>query len=292
MYGPNTNRALFTNLVLPDLGFGARSIVVGMGQGNDQVVIAGDVGRPLQFERNDGAPIPYGPVSLGGPVYVTGGPGNDVFSVVNASFGGDAKFVSGFDGGPGNDAFYVDGSISQNRIGYTRLVLNDGDDLVSVKRAQMAAVVLAAGNFDSPGGASRIDFVNVQSDAISIQRVNKTSAQINIDTLQGRRLDIYGITGVHNITVRNGTLKEVQILTDLGDDRVAIYDTVIEQFGKNDIFSVNLQDGDDELTLRNVTVRGSGPLRDTRLTGGPGNDSLIDLGGNDLGVAAIDGFES
>jgi hypothetical protein len=292
MYGANTNRALFTNLVLPDLGFGARSIVVGMGHGNDQVVIAGDVGRPLQFERNDGAPIPYGPVDLGGPVYVAGGPGNDVFSVVNAAFGGQEKFVSGFDGGSGNDAFYVDGSISQNRIGYTRLIMGDGDDLISVKRAQIPWIEVSRGSYTNVlGGPSHLDFLNIQGNGIDIRHRNSSASVVNINNAQGF-ISVGGGGLNRDVTVRNVNAKQLAISGGTGDDRVAIFDSLIEQFGRNDILSVVLSDGDDELTLQNVIVRGSGSVRETRLDGGAGNDRLIDLGGNDLGVAAISGFES
>jgi hypothetical protein len=290
MYGPGNDRALFTNLDLPDLGFSARSILADMGHGNDQVVISGDVERPLQFERNDGAAIPYGPVNIGGPVYVLGRAGNDTFSSVNAAFGGRSTFVSGFDGGPGDDHFYINGLLELNQLGTTRINMGSGNDSVTLRNLQGRLAVQTI-SVNNPPGTIDIDVFRLRG-GLNLNTAGRDRAIISMVDVELTTpfLGIEGTSGSDQITMDRVRAGEFRLNTRGGNDQVTIRNSRFEtQFDERGM-DVHLGGGDDVLTLQNVFSRGQRDI-DTALNGGDGFDRFENLGGNDLGRLAIHGFQ-
>ena len=71
--GDGNDRVLFTNLALAKPAGRLRSIAGDMSDGNDTVVFSGNTGTPRAFTLNQNTPVPYGPVNIGGSVFVDGG---------------------------------------------------------------------------------------------------------------------------------------------------------------------------------------------------------------------------
>jgi hypothetical protein len=292
MYGPSTNRVLLTNLNLPDAG--RRSVLIAMGQGNDQVVVSGPVGHPLQFARNDGAPIPYGHVNIGNSMYVLGGPGNDTVNINNATIGGGPGSASGFDGGAGNDSFSVDGSVALNRLGQFRIQPGTGEDKISIRRAFVQGLQISRIN-ETGFNATDIDFYKMTTNVLRITLNSDSQTRLSMNTDAGERtqygsalisLGFFPTSGAE-VSVRRTEFTEFMLTTTSADDEVEIIDAIFNQHAHASLaLGISLRPGDDVLALRDVTVNGT-----TELSGGAGFDRLLRSGNVSLGNATIRDFE-
>jgi hypothetical protein len=295
MYGPNTNRILFTNLDLPDVSnLGRRSIIAGMGHGDDQMVIASDIGRPLQFERNDGASVPYGDVNIRGSVYMVGGIGNDKLSIVNASVGTLHRF-SGFEGGEGDDHFYVDGNIDKNRLRLLKYDMGSGNDRLTLRNADVREImpVNRGGPFGVQGDSSTIDLFRVTMAGFNFDLANRVRTTISIDshattpsTIAFQDGRIRTGPGDASITINRTEFSGLDIRTGSGNDTVTIRDSRVNLGSSPRNLIVRLEEGDDVLRLRNVEV-----TRSAFLDGGEGHDRYFDEGGNSFGELTVSRFE-
>jgi hypothetical protein len=293
MYGPNTNRILFTNLDLPDVSnLGRRSVVAGMGHGDDQMVIASDIGRPLQFERNDGASVPYGDVNIRGSVYMVGGPGNDKLSIVNASVGTLHRF-SGFEGGEGDDHFYVDGNIDKNRLRLLKYDMGSGNDRLTLRNAHVQEF-MPVDRGGAQGDTSTIELYRVTMAGFELNLTgDRVQTNISMDSHDFAPSVIGSTTsrintaasGSAQINIRHTNFIGLRVSTGSADDAVVIRESRFAG-ASGPKLSVSLNDGDDVLRLRNVTVEGRAIL-----SGGNGHDRYFDEGGNSFGILEFEGFE-
>jgi hypothetical protein len=289
------DRILITNLSLPvDQHHTRRAFYAEMGAGNDQIIISGNTGTPRNFQLNGGGAVPYGDVNIQGTVVMVGRDGDDVLSLVNASVGGLLLF-----GQAGNDSLYVDGSLAKNRIGMVRFDMGDGNDLLSLRRANISGGINVQRTVVDPDEdhSSRIDIFKVHAAFVNITLPDDTlRASISIDNDAGQRniipnvlIDLGGFNGA-TVDIRrlNSVLLRMN-LTFLADS-VSIVESFVNHAadtqGWDFGLEVRLSFGGDSLRLRDVTVNGS-----TLLDGGFGFDQLIDQGGNSLGNAVISSFE-
>ncbi len=263
--------ALFTGVlrhVVAGLGEGDDSIIVDearirgglfvrTGIGNDHVV----VGRPDEVPASTDGDPPS--VVIGGAMTIITGPGEDTVAGAELAVARAANIRTGL----GDDSVRLGRAVPEDSTGM-------GDPQKSVVVGGALRIDLGQGN-DTLG----LNQVGVQGHLFARGGRGDDQLAIN-DTNVRRALLMTTGSGDDTVGINHSSAARAEISAGLGNDHAAINDssfaTVFAQMGA----------GDDVLAMKDTNV-----ARLAVLNGGRGNDTFVNLGGNEFGARRLFGFE-
>jgi hypothetical protein len=261
---------------------GVRSARVEMGEGLDLVAVAGATFR--------------------GILSIDTGAGNDRVRI--GTTGGDAELAAGL---PADLAVSVGGlrietGLGEDQISVDKTLVNGlsyvdagaDNDVVSLGSTSATPAIAAAGISDSDA-AVRLRFgaflaLGAGNDTLNLNRVASRGAisalggtgdnSVHASDVNSLAFLVYSDAGVDSVRLQNIHAQLAGAYTGGGSDHVEIRDSVFSSVG------VGLGDGDDILTVANLTARNA------LFLGGVGQDTYDDQGGNDLTLQIIRQFET
>jgi len=233
--------------------------------------------------------------TTGDDLRITGGDNGSLVIAQSIAVGDDLVLQ----GGAGDDILTFEVAVATSTVGddlYARG--RAGNDQITIRQVDVADRMRVGGG----GGDDSVTILATNVGRSTLVSLGQGVNDATIDGLDGgRSLSVYGrgvntiglssVQTTHFVTVltANGadlvelddvTTFSAMVATSAGEDEVAITDSVF------DTLAVFLGSGDDSLTLQGVTVD-----RFAILSGGSGEDTLVDEGDNDIDFAIDFGFE-
>jgi hypothetical protein len=249
-------------LTLVDAGF-AGNVSIGMGDGNDTVNIGAEAVGLAQVLPLDAS------VRVHGLLNIRTGDGDDEVNIDDAAIRGSLNIGTGM----GEDLVSLGGELAPApATSVLGGVLNDDTTAASLHVRGSLHVNLGEGNDD-------VDATNVAVRGFANINAGEGDDGVDLAASHFGSLSVLTDGGLDNVALGNVHARFAFISTGEDNDQVSIVDSVFHSLG------VFLGDGDDTLSLDTVQARFAG------LFAGAGEDTLEQLGENDLVHAVIRGFE-